>query len=95
MEHIGHTKRTFIVNGYSVTEEIRPHTCPACILERKAKRKIEKQRQRESVKRSVSMVCEICEHFICYVDENDLNGSHFYCGECKNKIDYEDEEGET
>lgn len=57
--------------------------CIACDIENKKKAKQEAKRRAESIKNSEELVCSECGCHICYVDESDLNGSYFYCNDCK------------
>ncbi len=34
--------------------------------------------------------CDICGKHICYVYDFDLNGSYFFCDQCKNEEYYKD-----
>ena len=60
-------------------------TCPICQEERKARKKAEEEQRERHLKQAEPLECDNCKKQIGYVYVGDLEGSYFYCEECKEK----------
>ena len=82
-EHIGHVITTHVCDGIRITEEQIPENCPACKEAREIEKKIQQEDDVFHRQNATPLQCAVCGTHIGYVYESDLNGSYFYCEQCK------------
>lgn len=76
-------KHTF-KGGFSIAI-LETEDCIGCMLEEAEKLTEEKKREQRFIEMSDVLSCDKCGKDIGYAYEDDLNGSRFYCINCKKK----------
>lgn len=76
-----HTITKVQYKGFCAIVETIPKNCQClkCIAERKEKQRIDNLHREQATE----LNCDKCNSLIGYVYECDLNGSYFYCINCK------------
>jgi hypothetical protein len=70
-------------NGIGMNSFYRTTICKTKCRECKKEKELKTQEEMIYIKQSDTLNCEKCGVIIGYAYENDLNGSHFYCVNCK------------
>lgn len=84
LPHIGHKTMTHkFTNGNYIKVESRPSWCPGCTQERAAELKARMESKRYHIQYAQKLTCDKCGAHIGYAYDGDLNGSYFYCNNCK------------
>jgi hypothetical protein len=74
------------INQIIMSGKLYTDTRPKCKEEKTKEEEIKKKRKLESIKYSTELNCNNCYKTICFVDAYDLEGSKFYCNNCKHNI---------
>ena len=86
--HTGHMMR--YLHGTKKTLHCTVTTtdgCEACKLLKQVEEAKEKEQDRYRLAEAEELLCDKCSSILGYVYSGDLNGSHFYCRNCKQDKD--------